>query len=88
MAPTNRPHVSVVHAKSTANPATLNTACSVQEGNPGRAQLGTKPGQVAGTKEGQNLGQIQGTKEGTSLGTSVGTKRNSIQGTHDGEILG
>ena len=83
----NPPPVAAVHAKSAANPAVLNTAHSVQEGNL-EQNLGTKLVQMVGSMEGTKLGQTLGLLSGRSIGSPNGTKLDDLLGTREGASLG
>ena len=72
-------NLKIVHATS-SNPAVLNTAHSVQEGNQD-CTIGSKNEQMVGGKAVHDLGSNQGTSEGPTLGTKLGSMlgRNKCQ---------
>ena len=82
------PPISVIHASSADNPALLNTIHSVQEGVTDYARLGTKPGQLAETKEGALLGSSLGSPNGTEFGSMLGSSSGLQLSSAKGRMLG
>ena len=65
--PTSQSPVHVIHVHPTAKVDVLNTAHSIQEGNPILAQLALQLGQT--------LGKEEGALPGSSFGSSIGTPK-------------